>query len=155
SYSFTPTASDPDGDALTFAIANKPDWASFDTSTGQLSGTPVAASAGTFANIQISVSDGQATASLATFSIDVLAPLAISGSPVTQVVAGSGYSFLPTTSGGNSSALTFAAQNLPAWASFDAATGELAGTPAQAGTFANIVISVSDGSQSTALPAFT
>ena len=37
-YVFTPTASDADGDALTFAISNMPDWATFDTSTGQLTG---------------------------------------------------------------------------------------------------------------------
>ena len=28
-YSFTPTASDPDGQALSFSIANRPSWATF------------------------------------------------------------------------------------------------------------------------------
>src|SRR5262249_41023511 len=32
-YSFQPTASDPDNDTLTFQIAGKPDWATFDTTT--------------------------------------------------------------------------------------------------------------------------
>src|SRR5690606_34913941 len=41
-YSFTAFASDPDGDALTFSIANRPAWASF-SSSGRLSGTPGAA----------------------------------------------------------------------------------------------------------------
>jgi hypothetical protein len=70
-YSFTPTASDAIGAALTFSIQNAPAWASFNTSTGQLSGTPTAAYAGTYANIVISVSDGVASASLAAFSIAV------------------------------------------------------------------------------------
>lgn len=70
-YSFTPTASDPDGDKLTFSIANQPPWASFDSSTGTLSGTPGAGSVGTYANIVITVSDGQAQASLAAFTITV------------------------------------------------------------------------------------
>ena len=71
SYSFKPTASDADGDPLTFSIANRPSWASFNTATGQLSGTPTATNAGTFTNIVISVSDGKATAALPAFSIDV------------------------------------------------------------------------------------
>lgn len=35
-YSFTPTASDANGDNLTFSIVNKPSWANFDTATGRL-----------------------------------------------------------------------------------------------------------------------
>ena len=37
-YSFTPTASDPDGDVLTFSVVGLPSWAGFNTTTGQLSG---------------------------------------------------------------------------------------------------------------------
>jgi hypothetical protein len=71
-YSFRPTASDADGNTLTYSIANRPSWASFNTTTGQLSGTPSASSVGTYSNIVISVSDGRATASLAAFSIGVV-----------------------------------------------------------------------------------
>ena len=71
-YSFRPTASDADGNTLTYSIANRPSWASFNTSTGQLSGTPSASYVGTYGNIVISVSDGRATASLAAFSISVV-----------------------------------------------------------------------------------
>jgi hypothetical protein len=71
-YSFRPTASDADGNSLTFSIANRPSWASFSTSTGQLSGTPSASQVGSYGNIAISVSDGRATASLAAFSISVV-----------------------------------------------------------------------------------
>jgi hypothetical protein len=70
-YSFTPSASDPDGQALTFSIVNRPSWATFDTSTGRLSGTPAAANAGTYSGIAISVSDGAATASLPSFTVTV------------------------------------------------------------------------------------
>jgi len=45
-YSFTPTASDADNDTLLFSITNKPSWASFDTATGELSGTPLNEDAG-------------------------------------------------------------------------------------------------------------
>ena len=42
-YSFQPSASDPDGNTLTFSITNKPGWATFSTPTGRLSGTARAA----------------------------------------------------------------------------------------------------------------
>jgi hypothetical protein len=155
SYSFTPTAADAEGAALTFAVANLPPWASFSASTGQLSGTPTAGSVGTFANIQITVSDGESSATLPAFSITVVAPLSISGTAPASVTVGSGYAFQPTTSDPPGTVLTFSVQNLPAWASFNAATGQLAGTPTQTGSFPGIVISVSDGFQSSALPAFT
>jgi len=70
-YSFTPTASDPDGDALTFSISNQPTWADFDADTGTLSGTPTLANVGSYSNIQISVSDGTDRTNLNAFAIDV------------------------------------------------------------------------------------
>jgi large repetitive protein len=154
-YTFTPTASVASGGTLTFTIANLPAWASFSSSTGKVTGTPPLASVGTFANIQISVSDGQNTAALPAFAINVLAPLTISGTPLLQVVAGSPYSFVPSTNAASGTALTFTVQNAPPWATLNPATGELAGTATQAGTFSNIVIGVSDGVQSSALAAFT
>ncbi len=73
SFSFTPSASDADGDALTFAISGSPSWASFNTANGQLSGTPAPGDIGSYSNIVITVSDGQASANLAPFSIAVAA----------------------------------------------------------------------------------
>src|SRR5581483_5558463 len=45
-YTFRPSASDTDGDALTFSIENLPAWATFDTTSGVLSGTPTSANVG-------------------------------------------------------------------------------------------------------------
>ena len=73
SYSFQPTADDADGDSLTFSAENIPAWASFDSRSGRLSGTPTAAEVGVYEQITISVSDGSATASLAQFSLTVAA----------------------------------------------------------------------------------
>ena len=93
-YSFTPSATDADGNPLTYSIANKPAWASFSTSTGRLSGTPAASNVGTYANIVISVSDGRASASLPAFAINVQelpnrAPT-IGGTPTDQRHCGHG-----------------------------------------------------------------
>jgi hypothetical protein len=158
-YTFTPTASDADGNSLTFSIANRPGWASFNTTTGRLQGTP--SSTGTFPNVTISVSDGQDTRSLAAFSIVVRdtpnrAP-AISGTPMTSVIHGTPFSFTPTANDPDGDVLTFSIANAPAWASFDTATGRLSGTPGpeHVGATTGIVISVSDGALSRSLAAFT
>ena len=70
-YAFTPTAKDASGKEMAFSVKNAPSWTAFNTATGEISGTPTAASAGTYPNIVISVSDGTTTASLAGFSIAV------------------------------------------------------------------------------------
>ena len=70
-YSFTPTASDPDGDELTFSVKNQPSWAEFDKSSGALSGQPALGSVGTYASIEISVSDGKDKSALPKFAISV------------------------------------------------------------------------------------
>jgi hypothetical protein len=72
-YSFTPTGSDADGDTLTYSINTTPAWASFDTATGRLSGTPGAQHVGATTGIVISVSDGALSASLAAFTVTVQA----------------------------------------------------------------------------------
>ncbi|HVS76958.1 MAG TPA: putative Ig domain-containing protein [Steroidobacteraceae bacterium] len=158
-YSFTPTATDSRGYTLTFSISGKPAWASFNSASGQLSGTPTAA--GSFANIVISVSDGVSSASLAPFTITVSAPPTantaptISGAPATTGTVGTAYAFTPKASDTDGDALTFSIQNKPSWASFSAATGTLSGTPSTAGTYSSIVISVSDGQTSASLAPFS
>jgi hypothetical protein len=159
-YSFRPTASDPDGQALAFRISGKPGWASFNTSTGRLSGTPGGGAVGTYTGIAISVSDGALTASLPTFAITVVAANrapSISGTPASSVVAGVAYNFRPTATDADGDALTFTITGRPAWASFDRSTGRLSGTPgaADVGSFNNVQISVSDGIAATSLPAFS
>ncbi|GAB1107706.1 MAG: tandem-95 repeat protein [Shewanella algae] len=72
-YSFIPTATDPDQDPLTFSISNKPAWASFNTASGELSGTPLREHVGVSDNIIIRVSDGALSTDLAPFSVEVKA----------------------------------------------------------------------------------
>ena len=156
-YSLTPTASDPDGDALSFSIVNRPAWASFSSTTGHLSGAPASTSAGEYVDIVISVSDGQASASLAPFSILVDQAPAISGSPPTAALEGQTYAFAPNASDADGDALSFSITNRPAWASFSTATGALRGTPGAGtvGSYSNITIRVTDGIATVSLPAFS
>lgn len=77
-YSFTPTASDADvgvGGQLTFSIVNMPSWATFNTTTGVLSGRPPRGTAGNYTGIVIRVSDDNDVTfvSLPAFAIQVTA----------------------------------------------------------------------------------
>jgi hypothetical protein len=160
SYSFTPTATDPAGKPVSFSIQNKPSWATFSVASGALTGTPAAADVGAYTGIMITVSDGALSASLPAFSITVAAtsqPPKISGTPAATVNVGSPYSFTPTASDPAGKSLTFSVQNLPGWSGFNTSNGALTGTPtaANAGTYTNIVITVSDGTLSASLPAFS
>lgn len=81
----------------------------------------------------------------------------ISGSPQGAVLVGQQYSFAPTANDADNNTLTFAITNKPAWANFDASTGTLSGAPAAGDvrTYSNIRISVTDGSATTNLTAFS
>ncbi|MEE9581162.1 MAG: DUF6288 domain-containing protein [Nitrosomonadaceae bacterium] len=156
-YSFTPTATDADDQTLMYSITNKPSWAGFNVYTGKLSGT--ATGTGTYSGIVISVSDGIDTDTLSSFSITVTAPPPppneapeISGTPVSEIEAGTSYSFIPSASDPEDDTLTFSITGKPTWATFNASTGELAGTPdsGDAGAY-QIVITVSDGSLTSGL----
>lgn len=160
-YRFVPTASDADGDELSFRISNKPVWASFNTVTGELSGTPGTNHIGVASGIRISVDDGNDTVSLPQFSITVNsipnAVPVISGTPSSTVEEGSSYSFAPTASDADGQSLSFSISNKPSWLSFNTSTGALTGTPSSSdvGTASNIRITVSDGITSASLPAFS
>ncbi|MFC1903015.1 S8 family serine peptidase [Chloroflexota bacterium] len=56
---FTVSASDPDGDVLTYQAANLPDGAVFDPDFQAFTWTPAAGQAGTYPGIHFDVSDGQ------------------------------------------------------------------------------------------------
>jgi hypothetical protein len=70
-YAFEPKATVEAGKKASFTITDKPSWASFSATTGELSGTPEAANVGTDSNIIISVSDGTTAVALPAFAIAV------------------------------------------------------------------------------------
>ena len=141
----------------------------FDPRTGELRGTPTEADLGESGGIVITVSDGKASAAIGPFRVLINRPAnsatpsiggrapSISGTPSTTVVAGTGYTFQAVASDPEGNRLTFGARNLPAWLGLNSATGILTGTPtaAQVGTYANITISVTDGTSTVSLPPFT
>jgi hypothetical protein len=152
-YYFNANATGGTGHAV-FAIANKPSWATFNTATGELKGKP--GSAAVFSHIVISAKDGASTASMPAFAITVVASdaskLIVTGQPQTKTTSGASYYFNANATGGTGQ-LAFSIANKPAWATFNTVTGELQGKPSAAGTYSNIIVSVSDGvSKASSLP---
>ncbi len=162
-YTFTPSASDVNGNSLTFSITNAPTWATFNTSTGELSGTPSNSDAGTTSGIVITVSDGVVSTSLPAFNLTVTAitpvyqPPVVSNTPATSVNAGSAYSYTPAATDPGGYTMSFSIANRPSWATFSTSTGKLSGTPSNSnvGTTSGIVITVSDGHTSTTVGPFS
>jgi len=110
-YDFTPSASDADGNTITFSIVKKPNWATFDSSTGRLSGQPLLGTVGIYDDIRISASDGTDSSDLPAFSIEVtqsaLGAMTLSWTAPTENTDGSplidltGYKLYYGTSAGN------------------------------------------------------
>lgn len=162
-YSFTPNATDPDKDPLSFSINNKPMWATFDNSNGRIAGVPQLGQEGMYNDIEISASDGLLSTMLPRFSVSVESntapnmPPEIDGTPAPSITVGDLYAFTPTGSDPDGDFLTYGIQNEPAWATFNTANGALSGVPqaSDIGIHGGIAISVSDGTMSSSLPAFS
>lgn len=94
-YEFQPTFNDADHDKLTFTAENLPPWASIDTTSGRITGTPAAGDLGEYEDITITVADASHRAVTRPFSITVLSaptgfatlhweqpPMKVDGSPL-------------------------------------------------------------------------
>ncbi len=108
------------------------------------------------------VNDGTVDSSVVTVTLTINElndPPLISGTPATEVNAGEQYLFVPTASDEEGATLVFSLNlTLPAWATFNTATGSITGTPAVSdiGVISNIIISVSDNvNPDVSLPAFS
>jgi hypothetical protein len=99
SFSFQPAVKQALS-TVAFSIQGKPAWASFDATTGQLSGTPGKADVGVTADIKVSATDGTTSASVGPFALHIH-PLpgglpVMRGTPATSVMVGQAYDFRPT-----------------------------------------------------------
>jgi Putative Ig domain len=81
----------------------------------------------------------------------------LAGQPALQAAIDAYYEFTPSGHDADGHSLQFSITNRPDWATFDARTGRLAGTPttSDTGVYANIVIAASDGRASATLGPFT
>jgi hypothetical protein len=136
------TASDPDGDPLTFSASGLPAGLRQDATTGRITGTFVSGSAGSY-TVNLTVGDGRLTAT-ASFSWTVILrnrPPVIAN-PGNQVAKAGPFSLAMSATDPDGDALAFAAAGLPAGLQITAA-GVIQGT-APAGSF-TVTVTASDG----------
>jgi hypothetical protein len=74
-FSFQPNVTAAANVKLSFTVANKPAWASFNASSGHLWGVPQSVNLGSNQQIAISVSDGTHTQALPQFAVTVVSAL--------------------------------------------------------------------------------
>ncbi len=140
--SLTATASGGSG-AITWSAANLPAGVSIAAATGVISGTPTAA--GTF-NATITAADsGTPQQSVSTtWTLTVIARLAIATPTLANAVQGTAYSSAAFTATGGTSPITWSATGLPAGLAIGASTGVISGTPSGSGASTNVVVTATD-----------
>jgi hypothetical protein len=150
---FTISATDADGDPLTYSASSLPSGATFNASTRTFSWTPTSTQQGTY-NPRFTVSDGQATDS-ETITITVFDAGTPNSPPVLAtignktVIEGQLLSFTISATDADNNPLTYSAANLPSGATFNASTRTFSWTPttSQQGQYSP-TFSVSDGTAS-------
>ncbi|MCX7926584.1 MAG: putative Ig domain-containing protein, partial [Candidatus Omnitrophica bacterium] len=147
---FTISASDVDGDSLTYSVANLPTGATFNTSTKTFSWTPNYNQQGIY-NVTFNVSDNWGGTATETITITVnnvnRAPvLADIGNKT--VAENTTLNFTISATDPDGDPLNYTAEFLPVGASFNASTRTFSWTPTydQQGTYTGIRFTVSDGS---------
>jgi hypothetical protein len=141
------SASDPDGDALTYSAAGLPPGLSVNATTGVIAGTPPYTSAGTY-SITASVSDGALSHSrtMSWIITNTNRPPTLA-QPANQLSeSGTAVSLQLSASDPDGTALTYQVTGLPASLTINPSTGLISGTIAAnvAGVF-NVTASVTDG----------
>lgn len=151
-YEYTITAADVDAaDILTYTAPVLPNWLSFNTVTGKLSGMPANTDVGVH-TITLRVNDGTVDVDQ-TFSVTVSntndAPV-FSSAPVLVVDEDNSYNYTVTAADDDAgNTLTYSTAAIPAWLSFDHVTQILSGVPTNGdvGTH-QVTLRVHDGTES-------
>ncbi|HEY40913.1 MAG TPA: hypothetical protein G4O18_03535 [Dehalococcoidia bacterium] len=146
---FTVSATDPNGDTLTYSATNLPPGASFIPSTRTFSWTPTSSQVGTYYNVRFTVSDGSLTdyeyITITVLSADNSAPVlnAIGNKSVSM---GQTLQFIVSATDVDGDTLTYSASNLPPGASFNSQTRIFSWIPgaSQAGSYPGVLFTVSD-----------
>lgn len=151
-YSYTFVATDVDvSDVLTLSAPVKPDWLSFNASTGELSGTPTGNDVGDH-DVTLRVSDG-------TVDIDQDFTIAVSNvndapeitsTPSLTARVNQLYTYTLVATDEDEDELTYLTSSLPSWLTFNSTTHVLSGTPEMADMGNNnVILAVYDGQETT------
>ncbi len=155
----TPSASDGDGDALTWSGASLPVGAWVDPATGVLTWETAYADAGTYPGVTLTATDAYGGSASASFTITVAnvnRPPAVSAIPDHLALPGAQLTIEPQGSDADGDVLTWTGAHLPDGAALDAATGVLTWTPdaAQFGPHPGITLTATDPAGASASASF-
>lgn len=146
-YSYTAEASDADGDALTFSLQTKPAGMTIDSETGVITWTP--ANGVETGAVTVAVTDGTATVTQS-FVITVTAvndaPVITSTAP-TSATEDLLYTYAVAANDVDGDALTYSLTTAPTGMTISAA-GVISWTPENGVEGADVVVDVSDGTES-------
>ncbi|MFA4981677.1 MAG: putative Ig domain-containing protein, partial [Candidatus Omnitrophota bacterium] len=145
---FTVSATDPDGQTITYYVENLPDGAAFDSETGAFNWTPTYEQAALYENITFTASDGDLsdpeTISIIVNNVNrspVLSPIGNKLIDETMPLT-----FTLSSTDPDADDVTYTCTNLPVGAALDPNTGVFTWTPAFPGTYENVHFVVTDDS---------
>ncbi len=142
SYSLGLQGGVTDGGTLSFDAGDLPAGLTINTTTGLISGTPTASGTSTAAVQARSTSGATATVFVA-FTVAQL-PVALANPGTTKATIGRTFTFLPSTTVAAGTPV-FSQSGLPGWASLDASTGQITGTPNAIGTSSVTLTATANG----------
>ncbi len=142
-YSYTATATDLDGDTLTYTLRTAPANMTLDAVSGVIAWLPALEDIGTH-DVAIVVADGQSGEAVHAFTLTVRdneAPV-IAALPGTDTVVGDQYQYVIEASDPDGDPLTYQLITAPAGMTLDETTGMIEFTPAtgQTGTFPVVIL---------------
>jgi len=146
---FTISATDPDGDTLSYSATNLPEGASFDPNTRTFSWTPSFEQEGIYHDVHFEVSDGE----LCDWENITIVVGGTNRPPVLEQIGDKAVNeselleFTINATDPDGDTLTYSASNLPDGATFNPDTRTFSWTPSfeQSGTYHDVHFEVSDG----------
>jgi len=161
--SFVISATDADGDTLTYLLTQKPSWLSINSSTGLITGTAPSVNQDTDYTVSIEVSDGNGGFATQTYTLTVLNVVTGNNDPiitttaVTQVYENQAYSYDVDATDVDGDTLTYSLTTSPSWLSINSNTGVITGTAPEVSsdTDYSVTVQVSDGNGGFATQTYT
>lgn len=152
-YFYNVDASDPDGDAVQYALVLAPSGMSIDAVSGEINWVPNAQGS---ANVTVSAADGRGGRAEQTFAISIAPanlPPSITSTPVTEIAVDSNYVYNVIATDPDGDTLVYRLLDAPTGLRIDAQTGQVTWQPYFAGT-STVEIQVSDPSGLTAIQQY-